>query len=99
MEVGLGERVPEAPSPLGPDRKAAAPLPRPKGLPERIAAVRDLMARLGGARSLAAVASSFAKAKPKDVEPVLESLASLGLLVSFGAPEGRHWQAAAVPRA
>ena len=34
--------------------------------------VRDLMARAPSPRSLAAVASAFAKAKPKDVEPVLE---------------------------
>ena len=68
-------------------------------LPERIAAVRDLMARAPSPRSLAAVTSAFAKAKPKDVEPVLESLASLGLLVSFDAPDGRHWQASAAPRA
>ena len=82
-----------------PATKAAAPLAWPKALPERIAAVRDLMARAPSPRSLAAVASAFAKAKPKDVETVLESLASLGLLVSFDAPDGRHWQAAAAPRA
>ena len=82
-----------------PAAKPAAPLPWPKALPERIAAVRDLMARAPSPRSLAAVTSAFAKAKPKDVEPVLESLASLGLLVSFDASDGRHWQAAAAPRA
>ncbi|MDX9734352.1 MAG: class I SAM-dependent DNA methyltransferase [Thermoanaerobaculia bacterium] len=82
-----------------PAAKAAAPLAWPKALPERIAAVRDLMARAPSPRSLAAVTSAFAKAKPKDVETVLESLASLGLLVSFDASDGRHWQAAAAPRA
>lgn len=81
-----------------PAAKAAAPLAWPKALPERIAAVRDLMARAPSPRSLAAVTSAFAKARPKDVETVLESLASLGLLVSFDAPDGRHWQAASAPR-
>ena len=37
-------------------------------LAELVAAVRDLMARAPAPRSLAAVASAFAKAKPKDVE-------------------------------
>ena len=69
-----------------------------EALPERIAAVRDLMGRGGRARSLASVASAFAKAKPKDVEPVLESLASLGLLVAFDGPEGRLWQGGSVSR-
>ena len=82
-----------------PAAKPAAPLAWPKALPERIAAVRDLMARAPSPRSLASVASAFAKAKPKDVEAVLDSLASLGLLVSFDAPDGRHWQAASAPRA
>lgn len=81
-----------------PAAKPAAPQPWPKALPERIAAVRDLMARAPSPRSLVSVSSAFAKAKPKDVETVLESLASLGLLVSFDAPDGRHWQAAAAPR-
>ncbi|MBK9090808.1 MAG: hypothetical protein IPL90_17910 [Holophagales bacterium] len=82
-----------------PVAKPIAPLAWPKALPERIAAVRDLMARAPSPRSLADVASAFAKSKPKDVEAVLDSLASLGLLVSFDAPDGRHWQAAAAPRA
>ncbi|MBP7675783.1 MAG: hypothetical protein KBB14_05630 [Thermoanaerobaculia bacterium] len=84
------------------DEEPATPavlLTWPKALPERIAAVRDLMARAPSPQPLAAVTSAFAKAKPKDVEAVLESLASLGLLVSFDAPDGRHWQAAAAPRA
>jgi hypothetical protein len=75
-----------------PAARPAAPLAWPKALPERIAAVRDLMARGASARSLAAVTASFAKAKPKDVESVLESLSSLGLLVAFDGPEGRLWQ-------
>ena len=75
--------------------KPASPLPWSKALPERIAAVRDLMARAPSARSLAAVAAAFAKAKPKDVEAVLDSLASLGLLVSFDGPDGRLWQGGA----
>ncbi len=82
-----------------PAAKPAAPLAWPKALPERIAAVRDLLARAPSPRSLADVVSAFAKSKPKDVETVLDSLASLGLLVSFDAPGGRHWQAAAAPRA
>lgn len=77
---------------------AAAPLPWPKPLPERISAVRDLLARGGEARSLATVASAFSKAKPKDVEAVLESLSSLGLLVAFDGPEGRLWQGASASR-
>ena len=78
-----------------PAAKPAAPLAWPKALPERIAAVRDLMARAASPRPLAAVTSAFAKARPKDVEAVLDSLASLGLLVSYDAPDGRHWQAVA----
>ena len=55
----------------------------------------DLMVRATSPRSFAALTASFAKAKPKDAEGVLESLASLGLLVSFDGPEARVWQGGA----
>ena len=69
----------------------------PDELPKQIAAVRDLITTNGGTRrvwSVESTAQSFRKAKRKQVESVLESLAALGLLVSFDTAGGKRWRAA-----
>jgi hypothetical protein len=75
---------------------AAKPTGRvwPKKLPEQIAAVRDLLsgATVGG-WSLEQVAGAFTGAKPKAVEPVLQGLAALGILLTYEADGTRRWRA------
>lgn len=51
--------------------------PWPKALPDQIAAVRETLSELGVATP-AEVASRFARARGKTVEPLLDSLAALG---------------------
>lgn len=74
----------------------AAPALWPKELPVQIAAVRDLVTVTVPAKSWTAqtAAGAFRGARRKDVEPILDSLAALGLLIAFDAPDGRHWRAA-----
>jgi hypothetical protein len=76
---------------------AAAPkaAPWPKKLPERIAAVRDLVAGSRGAWTLAQVVATFGGAKRPDVAAVLESLAALGIVVGYDAGAERRYRAAA----
>ena len=62
-----------------------------KKLPERIAAVRDLVSHSASSWSLEQVASSFKGAKRREVAVILDSLASLGLIVVFGADDTRRW--------
>jgi hypothetical protein len=63
----------------------------PKKLPEQVAAVRDLL--LGGrAWSIEQVAKSFKGAKRRDVEGVLDSLAALGIAVTYETPQGKRWR-------
>jgi len=71
-----------------------ADAPSPRKLPERVASVRDLLARSSSAWTAAQVAASFTGAKAKDAEPVLDSLAALGLLVAYAAKDKRWWKAA-----
>ncbi|HQP42063.1 MAG TPA: hypothetical protein PLV66_00240, partial [Thermoanaerobaculales bacterium] len=66
----------------------------PKPLPERIAAVRDLLATSGQPWDLEAVTGTFNSARRKDVEAVLDSLASLGLILAYDSDSGRRWRAA-----
>ena len=64
----------------------------PKKLPEQLAAVREL---LGGSASLwtaREVAATFTGAKPDDVAPILESLASLGFLLAFPGEDEPRWK-------
>ncbi|HEX7480624.1 MAG TPA: DNA methyltransferase, partial [Polyangiales bacterium] len=61
----------------------AAAIAWPKKLPERVAAVRDLLLRSKSDVSAAEVALTFKGAKPKDVEPVLDALVALGHLVAY----------------
>jgi hypothetical protein len=80
----------------GPEAAPAAPVVWPKELPLQIAAVRDLVTTTAPAKSWTAqtAAGAFRGARRKDVEPILDSLAALGLLIAFDAPDGRHWRAA-----
>jgi hypothetical protein len=64
----------------------------PASLPERIAAVRDVVMRSTRAWDVDSVAKSFKRARKSDVEAVLESLAALGLLLAYDLPDGRRWR-------
>lgn len=70
---------------------AAAALPWPKALPERIATVRKWAGGQRKAITAAEAAATFKGAKPADVEPILESLGALGLLRAVPGAEGRRW--------
>ncbi|MCL4809863.1 MAG: class I SAM-dependent DNA methyltransferase, partial [Thermoanaerobaculia bacterium] len=61
--------------------------PWPKGLPERIAAVRDLL-RSRGAWNPATVTAAFSGAKAREVQSILDSLRALGLVSSTDGIEG-----------
>ncbi len=65
----------------------------PKKLPERIAAVRDLVAGGRGAWSIEQVVAAFGGAKRDDVEELIESLAGLGILVAYGEATARRYRA------
>ena len=65
-----------------------------KQLPEQIAAVRDLVLRGASAWSSQSVAAAFKGVSAKGVEPVLESLAALGLIVGYEAGGEQRWRAA-----
>jgi hypothetical protein len=73
----------------------AKALPFPKKLPERIAAVRDLVAGSRGAWTLAQVVAAFGGSKKADVATVLESLSALGIVVAYEAGGERRYRAAA----
>ncbi len=76
---------------------ASEPIVWPDELPQQIAAVRDLIAGNNGADriwSVDSTARSFTKAKKKQVESVLDSLAALGLLVCFDTAAGKRWRSA-----
>ena len=91
QRIGLELEVAEAS-----EGAPAAPAVWPKELPSQIAAVRDLVTTAVPAKSWTAqaAAGAFRGARRKDVELILESLAALGLVVTFDAPDGRHWRAA-----
>jgi hypothetical protein len=69
-------------------------LPWPKTMPEQIAAVRDLVLGSGAAWTAEAVARSFKFARAGSVEPVLDSLAAIGVLAAYESKDGRKWKAA-----
>ena len=66
----------------------------PKKLPERIAAVRDLVAHTGDTWTLDRVCAAFKGAKKAegDVGEVLESLEALGMLTGYQAGGVRRWK-------
>ena len=69
----------------------------PKELRDQISAVRDLFTtsqRDRASWTAQEVARAFRGAKRAEVASVLEALASLGILLSFETPAGRHWRAA-----
>ncbi len=66
----------------------------PKTLPEQIAAVRDAVSKSADEYSAEAVARMFKGAKLEAVVDLLDSLAALGVLVTYDLPEGRRWRAA-----
>jgi hypothetical protein len=76
--------------------KPAAALPWPKALPEKIAAVRDLLQQ-GRAQSLESIRASFAGAKPKELRGILDSLAALGLAVAHGESGETAWSGGGRP--
>ena len=72
--------------------------PWPAELPRQIAAVRDLVTSNGRSEtawSVERAAKAFKRARKKEVESVLDSLAALGIVIAFDTPEGKRWRAAA----
>ncbi|MHB1847001.1 MAG: RNA-binding protein [Deltaproteobacteria bacterium] len=76
-----------------PTRRPAAgePLPWPKTLPERIAAVRATL-RASRGQDLPTIAATFKRAPRKDIDLALDSLAALGLAVAYDTKDGRQWR-------
>lgn len=77
--------------------EAAAPAPSarpwPKKLADQIGAVRDLVSGSRGFWTASAAAAAFSGARPADLAPILESLATLGLLLTFESEDGPRWKA------
>lgn len=67
--------------------------PWPKKMSEQITAVRDTLSGSTGLWTPLQVAAAFTGARPADVTPVLESLASLGFLLGFGSEDEPCWKA------
>jgi hypothetical protein len=72
---------------------AAGVRPWPKALPDRIAAVRAAVRMHGDAVTVKDVRRMFLRAPAKDVGVALDTLASLGILIRYGAENGRRWKA------
>jgi hypothetical protein len=78
------------------EAKPKAAIPWPKDLPSQIAAVRDLISSDPTETwTLDRTAKSFKGAKRTQVQSVLESLAALGLIVTFGDAKVREWRGGA----
>jgi hypothetical protein len=76
---------------------AASPTKRiawPKKLPDQAALVRDLVLRGGRGWTAADVAARFQGASPKATSAVLDTLATLGIVVTYEARGERRWRAA-----
>jgi len=86
-------KVPSLP-PAAPKAAAEKTAWPAKNLPAQIAAVRDLIQNSNAAWTAETVARSFKNAQVKSVQPVLESLAAIGLLVSFKKGGEQYWKAA-----
>ncbi|MHB8797860.1 MAG: class I SAM-dependent DNA methyltransferase [Thermoanaerobaculia bacterium] len=89
-----GGRAPDSQTAFSTGEMTPAPVaagltaqPWPKALPERIAAVRDLL-RSRGAWSPATVTAAFTGAKAREVRSILDSLRALGLVSSTVGIEG-----------
>lgn len=89
--AGVEIEAPEA------EAKPKAAVPWPKELPLQIAAVRDLIATGNKAETWTAdrAARAFKGSKRPQILAVLDSLAALGLLVTFGEGNDRQWRAPA----
>jgi hypothetical protein len=75
------------------EAKPKTAIPWPKDLPSQIAAVRDLItSNPNETWTLDRTAKSFKGAKRTQVQSVLDSLAALGLLVTFGEAADRAWK-------
>ncbi|HXH39374.1 MAG TPA: DNA methyltransferase, partial [Thermoanaerobaculia bacterium] len=75
------------------EAKPKAAVSWPKDLPTQIAAVRDLItAGNHEAWTVDRTARAFKGAKRPQVQSVLDSLAALGLLVTFGEGKEREWR-------
>jgi hypothetical protein len=78
------------------EAKPKTVIPWPKDLPSQIAAVRDLITtNPTEIWTLDRTAKSFKGAKRAQVQSVLDSLAALGLIVTFGDANAREWRASA----
>ena len=78
------------------EAKPKAAVAWPKDLPAQISAVRDLVTgNRGESWTVDRTAKAFKGAKRTQVQSVLDSLAALGLLVSFGEGTGREWRSGA----
>ena len=80
----------DAPAPIAAPSAAAWP----KKMSAQLQAVRDLVTRSSDEIAAADVARAFKGAKTNDVEELLESLAALGVLISYELVEGKRWRAA-----
>jgi hypothetical protein len=78
------------------EAKPKAVSPWPKDLPSQIAAVRDLISSDPTETwTLDRTAKSFKGAKRTQVQSVIDSLAALGLIATFGKENAREWRASA----
>jgi hypothetical protein len=66
----------------------------PKSFPEQIAAVRDIIWTRRTPSTLGGVAHSFRGAKPAEVEPILDGLVALGMVLRFDLDGERRWTSA-----
>jgi hypothetical protein len=73
---------------------AGAVMVWPKKLSDQVAAVRDLLTRGSSEWSAADVVGSLKGAPEAEVVEVLDSLTSLGLLITYELTEGRRWRSA-----
>ena len=86
--AGTGEDETEEPAAPAPSAR-----PWPKKLADQIGAVRDLITGSRGFWTSTTAAAAFSGARPADVAPILESLATLGLLLTFESEDGPRWKA------
>jgi hypothetical protein len=78
------------------EAKPRAAVAWPRELPAQIAAVRDLIAgNPAETWTLDRTTKAFKGAKRAQVQSVLDSLAALGLLVTFAEGNAREWRAGA----
>ena len=74
----------------------AAQVAWPKALPEQIGAIRDLVLRGASPWTAKQAASRFKGVSDKGIAPVLDSLAALGLVVTYEQGGERWWRGARV---